>query len=439
MIITVIVAAVICLIQTLLLIAFSKEKKTVSTVDPLTRLGNKGGFDKSLASAIKSGDDFYLFYCDLDNFKQLNDTMGHDAGDELLKLVAKIWSDINICEHEVFRQGGDEFSVLAKCSKKKAEELARTMIAELDKKKPKDQIYITSSIGIANFPNDADNADDLKKYADTTMYEAKNSGKNQYKFFTHDIYNKITNEYNLEKLAMEIAGNNDFNMVYQPQWDTKTHKLVGFESLIRTRNADTQNFILAAESNGTIFDIDLNIFKRVLKDTKEIVVKNPSIIISINVSGKHISLPNFYTQIYDIMNELEYPSTNIKFEITETSAVKNISQSANKIKKLKRLGIKIALDDFGVAYSNLRYLIDMNIDSLKIDKSFIDMMNKDSRFVEFIINLGHMIGCEVIAEGVETETQLAMLRLFKCDYIQGFIWGKPLSLEDAKKLIEEKL
>lgn len=415
-----------------------RNKKT-NFIDPLTKLENKGGFDAALEQAIKEKESFYLFYCDLDNFKQLNDTIGHKAGDELLIQVANIWRDTGVCDHTVFRQGGDEFSVIAKCSRAKAERLAEAMINELEKKKKKEFVYISASIGIANFPEDADNDEDLKKYADTTMYEAKRSGKNQYKFFNRDIYQKIMNEYSLEKIAIDIADNNEFEMVYQPQWNTRTHELIGFESLVRAKGADTQDFIIAAENNGTIFDIDLNIFRRVLKETKEIVKANPSIVISVNVSGKHISLPSFYSKVYEIMSEEDYPPSNIKFEITETSAVKNITTSADKIKKLKRIGVKIALDDFGIAYSNLRYLIEINVDSIKIDKSFVDTIDRDSRLVGFIIELGHMLDCEVIAEGVETEAQLEMLRTYGCDTIQGFLWGRPVSISEAKELIKNVL
>ena len=420
----------------LLKIFFTKKNKKISTIDPLTKLGNRESFDIDLQNIKK---DFALFYCDLDNFKQLNDTAGHKVGDELLKLVARVWKDINICKHTVYRQGGDEFCVIAEGTKGQIQNLAEEMLLKLEKEATGEFSYITASIGIALYPNDTKDIDELKKYADTTMYVAKNEGKNKFLFFNNEIYNKIITEYKLDKVAFEILKSLKFDMVYQPQWDIYTHKLYGFEALIRVEDSDTQEFILSTEKNGTIFEIDFEVLKRVLEETKQILKINPELIFSINISGKHLSKNSFFTEVYKIVTDLNYPMSNIKFEITETAAVKNVELTANKIKKLKNLGIKIALDDFGSGYSNLRYLIDLNIDSLKIDKDFISTIKKDARLIKFIIELGHLIGCKVIAEGVEEEYQLDVLLSLGCDYVQGFIWGVPVSISDVYEIVKKDL
>lgn len=415
---------------------FNNRNKKISIIDPLTKLGNRESFDIDLQNMKK---EFALFYCDLDNFKQLNDTAGHKVGDELLKLVAKIWKDINICKHTVYRQGGDEFCVIAEGTKGQIQNLAEEMLLKLEKEATDEFSYITASIGIALYPEDTKDLDELKKYADTTMYVAKNEGKNKFLFFNNEIYNKIITEYKLDKIAFEVLKSLEFDMVYQPQWDIYTHKLYGFEALIRIQDNNTQDFILTTEKNGTIFEIDFKILKRVLEETKPLLKLNPELIFSINVSGKHLSKSSFFTEVYKIITDLDYPMGNIKFEITETAAVKNIATTASKIKKLKNLGIKIALDDFGSGYSNLKYLIDLNIDSLKIDKDFISTIKKDARLIKFIIELGHLIGCKIMAEGVEEEYQLDVLLSLGCDYIQGFIWGLPVSISDAREIVKKDL
>jgi len=424
------------LIAFLLSTIFNKKNKKISIIDPLTKLGNRESFEIDLQNTKK---EFALFYCDLDNFKQLNDTAGHKVGDELLKLVAKTWKDINICKHTVYRQGGDEFCVIAEGTKGQIQNLAEEMLLKLEKEATGEFSYITASIGIAMYPSDTKDLDELKKYADTTMYVAKNEGKNKFLFFNNEIYNKIITEYRLDKIAFEVLKSMNFDMVYQPQWDVYTHKLYGFEALIRIKDNNTQDFILTTEKNGTIFKIEFKILKKVLEETKPLIKLNPELIFSINVSGKNLSKSNFFTEIYKIITDLDYPMSNIKFEITETAAVKNISTIANGIKKLKNLGIKIALDDFGSGYSNLKYLIDLNVDSLKIDKDFISIMRKDARLIKFIIELGHLIGCKVIAEGVEEEYQLDVLLSLGCDYIQGYIWGLPVGISEVYDIVKKDL
>lgn len=434
---TVILEGILILLLFINSLLLNKKRSTIVLLDPLTGLGNRGAFDLALKKAVDDKNEFYLFFCDLDNFKQLNDTIGHKAGDELLKLVANTWKKINTpCNNSVYRQGGDEFCVIVNGNKQQAENIAEDMLFELEKeiKKNSEFSYISASIGIAGFPVDANNINDLQKFADTTMYEAKNNGKNKYLFFDNKIYEKILNEFKLDQTARMVSKKTEFEMAYQPQYDIATHTLYGFEALIRA-GIETQDFIIAAEKNGTIFDIDFRVLKKVLEDTKPFIEKNPNLIISINVSGKHLSINSFFDDLYRIITDCEYPMDNLKFEITETSAVKNIENTSLKIKKLKRLGIKIALDDFGSGYSSLRYLIDMNVDSLKIDKEFINTMNKDPRLVKFIIDLGHLIKCKIIAEGVEEEWQLDTLLGMGCDYIQGFIWGKPMTKEKVLELL----
>ena len=413
--------------------------------DLLTGCLNRRGLLRELAMKSEMGKSFYLIFIDLDNFKQVNDTLGHEAGDELLCDVATTWSKVQSkFPFTVCRLGGDEFAIIYETRDK---EIARDFITRIIRSvatlQSKFFTSISASAGLALYDEDTSDLQQLLSYADTAMYKAKLGGKNDYYFFDQDMYQEIMNRYLTEKDLKNAIKNDSFEMLYQPQYEINSHKLIGFESLIRLKNKkgeyiNTQQFIQIAEKSGLIYDIDMWVMHNVMKQTRDFVLLHPEIEVSINVSGKHITNKGFIESVIDSLSETKFPAKNLKIEITESSYIRHIDEAAQVVQRLKTLGIKTALDDFGTGYSSLSYLSKMTVDMLKIDKSFVDKIltkEGDKSFVDIIIKLGHLMNCKVIAEGVEDQNQLSTLAFLGCDYVQGYVWGKPTHLEDLSKCL----
>ena len=413
--------------------------------DLLTGCLNRRGLLRELAMKSEMGKSFYLIFIDLDNFKQVNDTLGHEAGDELLCDVATTWSKVQSkFPFTICRLGGDEFAIIYETRDK---EIARDFITRIIRSvatlQSKFFTSISASAGLALYDEDTSDLQQLLSYADTAMYKAKLGGKNDYYFFDQDMYQEIMNRYLTEKDLKNAIKNDLFEMLYQPQYEINTHKLIGFESLRRLKikkceYINTQQFIQIAEKSGLIYEIDMWLMHNVMKQTRDFVILHPEIEVSINVSGKHITNKGFIESVIDSLSETKFPAKNLKIEITESSYIRHIDEAAQVVQRLKTLGIKTALDDFGTGYSSLSYLSKMTVDMLKIDKSFVDKIltkEGDKSFVDIIIKLGHLMNCKVIAEGVEDQNQLSTLAFLGCDYVQGYVWGKPTHLEDLSKCL----
>lgn len=407
--------------------------------DQLTGCLNRRGLLRELTMKSEMGKDFYLMFLDLDNFKQVNDTLGHDAGDELLCEVATTWSRLQSkCPFTICRLGGDEFAIIYETNDKEvAREFVTKVLQSITMLQSKFANYVSASAGLTLYDEDTADLQQLLSYADTAMYKAKLGGKNDYYFFDQDMYQEIMRRYLTEKDLKNAIKNDAFEMLYQPQYEINTHKLIGFESLIRLKDKkgeyiNTQQFIQVAEKSGLIYEIDMWVMHNVMKQMRDFVILHPDIEVSINVSGKHITNKGFVEKVIDSLSETDFPPKNLKIEITESSYIRYIDEAAQVVQRLKVLGVKTALDDFGTGYSSLNYLSKMPVDMLKIDKSFVDKMltkDGDRSFVDIIIKLGHLMGCKVIAEGVEDQAQLSALAFLCCDYVQGYVWGKPLPLE----------
>ena len=413
--------------------------------DLLTGCLNRRGLLRELAMKSEMGKSFYLIFIDLDNFKQVNDTLGHEAGDELLCDVATAWSKVQSkFPFTICRLGGDEFAIIYETKDK---EITRAFITNILRSattlQSKFFTSISASAGLALYDEDTSDLQQLLSYADTAMYKAKLGGKNDYYFFDQDMYQEIMNRYLTEKDLKNAIKNDLFEMLYQPQYEINSHKLIGFESLIRLKNKkgeyiNTQQFIQIAEKSGLIYDIDMWVMHNVMKQTRDFVLLHPEIEVSINISGKHITNKGFIEAVIDSLSETKFPAKNLKIEITESSYIRHIDEAAQVVQRLKTLGIKTALDDFGTGYSSLSYLSKMTVDMLKIDKSFVDKIltkEGDKSFVDIIIKLGHLMNCKVIAEGVEDQNQLSALAFLGCDYVQGYVWGKPTHLEDLSNCL----
>lgn len=413
--------------------------------DQLTGCLNRRGLLRELAMKSEMGKEFYLIFIDLDNFKQINDTLGHEAGDELLCDVITTWSKIQSkYPFTICRLGGDEFAIIYETKDKEiTREFITKVLRSITTLQSKFANYVSASAGLALYDEDTSDLQQLLSYADTAMYKAKLSGKNDYYFFDQDMYQEIMKRYLTEKDLKNALKNDTFEMLYQPQYEISSHKLVGFESLIRLKNKkgeyiNTQQFINIAEKSGLIYDIDMWVMHNVMKQTRDFVLLHPEVEVSINISGKHITNKGFIEDVIDSLSETNFPPKNLKIEITESSYIRHIDEAAQVVQRLKTLGIKTALDDFGTGYSSLNYLSKMAVDMLKIDKSFVDeILTKegDKSFIDIIIKLGHLMNCKVIAEGVEDQDQLSTLAFLGCDCVQGYIWGKPIPLENLSNCL----
>ena len=421
-----------------------KILKKIAITDKLTGLNNRFGFEQDIDVLLEKGSPFYLMLLDLDNFKYVNDTLGHEAGDEVLQKVAAYWNGISSYEyHNLSRLGGDEFALIVKTDKPSVIETIKKEVLEVSKLDDPLLKNISVSVGIVNYPKDAKDRKTLLSYADSAMYRAKSNGRDQAQVFDKSIHDDIVKEYETKIKVINAIKENQFEMLYQPQFHSN-ETVYGFESLIRLKvdgeYISTQYFIDVAEKNNLIFDIDKFVLDKVTKDWSSVVRKDggKNLMMSVNISGKHLIAPGFVEEVISTLTRNTFPPQNLCIEITEGSFVKSIMLAKEVVDKLRTIGIKIALDDFGTKYSSLRYLQGFTTSHLKIEKSFTDTIKIDSsesNIVNIIINIAHLLNCEVIAEGVETEEQLKYLREHGCDIIQGYYYSKPLPLENAITII----
>lgn len=418
------------------------ELDKLSYTDISTGILNKKGLIKELRIKHNLGKEFYLALIGLEDIKRINDISNLEEGEKIIIALVNKWSEMND-KFVLARMGNNTFAMIVDdTSKDKMDKIMDNVIETTSIISKDYNVLINLFIGISHCTKDTSNIDLLITYAEITMNALKNKNKNAYEYFDADEYKKITKRYLTEKDIRVALENDSFEVVYQPQFDLKSHKLVGFESLIRMYDkkgnfVNTQEFILVAESSGLIYELDLWIIKNVLIQTSRYVKEHPAIEISINISGKHFIVPGFIDYIIKCLEFYNFNPKNLKIEITESSYIKDFDKTISVINELRSLGIKIALDDFGTGYSSLSYLTKIPTDLIKIDKSFIDEMEINEEkcsFVNMIINLGHFMRNKVIAEGVENKEQLDLLNKLKCDYIQGYVWGKPMFLKDIESI-----
>jgi len=427
------------------------EIKKFEYYDFLTCLPNRGFMLKKIENILKESDDktrFSLLFLDLDNFKMVNDIFGHDYGDQLLKNIA--W-ELRKCIDDrdiVARLGGDEFLILFAdmCDKEKIEEKARRIINLFSRQwnLSDREFFITASAGIVIYPYDGTDLQTLYKNGDTAMYQAKDSGKNCFLFFSQYMNEKVSEKLELENKLRKAIRNREFIVYYQPQIDIKTMQVKGVEALVRWNHPtegiiQPAKFIPLAEESGLIVEIDEFVLRTACKQLKAWMDSeiNP-VTVSINLTSKEFQQANFTGLLKEIIRETGLKADFIELEITESLIMKDIDFTLNILKDLKSIGVKISLDDFGTGYSSLNYLKRLPIDTIKIDKSFIDEITEDSKeeaIAESIIALAHKMNLSVIAEGIETEKQLEFIREQKCDKAQGYYFSKPLPVEEIEKLL----
>lgn len=424
----------------------------MSYTESLTGLPNRFASRERISKLIENGETFTAVAIDLNNFKSINDTLGFDAGNQVLVEIAKRWDALSEGAPEqsdcfLSRTSGDEFLLLIR-NYKNQEDLLNTIdkyVNALRENLTVDgcDLHVSASFGYAEYPTDADSADSLLSRANAAMKEIKKANSSQHVLrFTPDI---LRDEHILEVENMiRNAIENDtifFNL--QPQYNMD-HMLRGFEALARMRDASGRvispgEFIPVAEKVGLIDRVDGIVFKKAGRFFGELLKKTGAdLTLSINVSVRHLMKNDFLSEIRELILTSDIPANKLEIEITESIMIDSAEKALRCIDEIKSMGIQIAIDDFGTGYSSLSYLNKFPATLLKIDKSFIDKMDSSEssrQYVASIISIGHILGFDVISEGVEEPEQLNTLKEIGCDFIQGFIWGHPLSAEDSEKLV----
>ena len=423
--------------------------------DALTKLPNRALFGDRLAQALatarRSGKKAALLFLDLDRFKSINDSLGHQPGDLLLQSVA---ARLKSCVREmdtVCRQGGDEFIVLLSEIDKMedAAHIALKIVEAMSKEHfvGGSNLIITCSIGISIYPDDAVDGSLLIKNADAAMYHAKESGRNNFQFFTPDMNAEASERLALESDLRRAVQHEEFLLHYQPQIDNRSGKIIGMEALIRWRHPDKgmvspARFIPIAEYCGLINAMGEWVLKTACIQNRkwqdEGLLNVP---VAVNISALQFHQKNFKETVARILRESGLAPGYLELEITEGVTVREIEATVRLLNELKQMGVLISIDDFGTGYSSLSYLKRFPIDKLKIDQSFVRDISTDAddaAIVQTIISMGHGLRLKVIAEGVETAEQLAFLKQWQCDEIQGYYFSKPLAADEFAEYVKSR-
>lgn len=394
---------------------------------------------------------FALIYVDLDNFKTINDTMGHKVGDMILQAAAtRLTSSIDT-EDMIGRWGGDEFAIIVQRQFTDEDMLNYVESLRDTFTKPftiEDSEYtVTASFGVSFFPQDGTTSADLIKCAETAMYKAKEYGKNMVQFYRKEMKDDIMRKIKYESRLLNAIKNRELYLAFQPQYDMKERKLRGFEALCRWNSekfgeVPPTEFIPVAESVGFIVPLG----EWVLESACLAMIRIKEAtgwdgVMSVNISAVQLMSPMFMQSVHRIIKKTGIDPKNLEFEVTESVMVSNVDYAVKVLQEVSDLGITVALDDFGTGYSSLNYLRQLPIHVLKIDKSFVDdlpIKNTQRLMVGSIIGLVHQMKIRVIAEGVDDRRQLDILTKYQCDYVQGNIWGRPVMEQEVEALFATK-
>jgi diguanylate cyclase (GGDEF)-like protein/PAS domain S-box-containing protein len=419
--------------------------------DPLTGLANRSLLQDRLRQAILTAASFStrlaVAFIDLDRFKFINDSLGHHVGDELLKTMA---ARFHACVHErdtVARLGGDEFVLLLNSpgSADEVRVVLERMLAMVTQPWMSEhgEYQITCSIGVALYPDDGVDAQTLLKHADSAMYRAKDSGRNNFQFFTREINALMTERLELEGKLRRALERNQFQLHYQPRVDLATGRILGGEALIRWHIPGEQpilpgRFIALAEETGLITPIGKWVLHTACAQNKAWQdLGLPPIVVSVNVSARQFRANNFVRSVAETLRETGLHPRYLELELTE-SVMHDAPQLVAMLGELKRIGVQVAIDDFGTGYSSLSSLKRFPVDRLKVDRSFVEHIaidTDDAAIVRTIIALGRNLGLKVVAEGVETAEQLQFLREHACDEVQGYYFSRPIPSQHFESLL----
>lgn len=423
--------------------------------DYLTDLPNRllltDRITQAISAAKRRGSKLAILFFDIDHFKRVNDTLGHEVGDQLLKVLSKKLQMCIRASDTLSRQGGDEFVVLLPELTDDAvpAEIAQKILFSI--KDPisiaNHELFITASIGIAVYPDDGDNVDVLTRHADAAMYHAKNSGRNNYQFFTKEMSARVAAQLTMENSLQKAIANNELLLFYQPKVSIKTGKIIGAEALIRWVHPQwgmmmPDRFIKIAEDSGLIRGIGHWVLREACTQNKKWQDSGlPEIPIAINVSVVELHHAHFTQEVTKVLLQTGLQPYHLELEVTESVAIQTEVTVINDLNKLKEMGVRLSVDDFGTGYSSLSYLKLLPVNTIKIDKSFIRDIQvdaNDAAIVTAIIKMSQSLGLTVIAEGVETQAQLEFLQSHDCDEMQGYLFSRPLPADEFAALLAQQ-
>jgi diguanylate cyclase (GGDEF)-like protein/PAS domain S-box-containing protein len=429
-----------------------QELRYLANFDPLTNLPNRTLLAERLSRAIvrarRQGDRIAVLFLDLDRFKDINDSLGHAAGDRILRAAARRLQETVGPRQTVARLGGDEFTVVLEglSTAAEADDEARGIIAAFEQPLLLDdsqEIAITPSIGIAIYPDNAQVPTELLKQADTAMYQAKAAGRRTYSRYTEAMDVSARRRATVSGALRKVLDRGELRLVFQPRLHIATSRIVGVEALLRWHGPEGDippaQFIPLAEESGTILEIGEWVLREAcLKVAKWQHLGLPGLNVSVNVSALQLLRGDFPGVVGRVLGETGLPPGSLELELTESVVMSNAPQSADKLRALRDLGVSLAIDDFGTGYSSLAYLRRLPFTTIKIDKEFVDDLtqgSEDAAITTTVLAMARSLGLRVVAEGVETEAQLEFLREHHCDEIQGFWLAPPLEAAECPAFI----
>lgn len=439
--------AIIFIIAISLISRQIKYSNQMAVTDSVTGLLNRYGFDRDIHKKIWMNERGFVVFIHLDGFWPVNANLGRKYGDDLLKIVANRIVSVLGSKGVAYKIEGAEYSLILPESTDR--KIVSDVLSEIEKTITlnKDGVpsncYLTAFAGIAEFLDNATDADTITKRADIAMNYAMKSGSEKLSLFNGEMKEKLEHQVYVERLVKDCLRNGWFYLVYQPQYTIDDKRLRGFETLIRMNAPDgvkfpPSEFISVAEMSDLVLDIDTFVLRRAMEEFREICyTSGNTVTIAVNISAKDIARAGFAEKLLALIEELEFPPECLEVEITEYSFVEGGNHTIENIKLLRDNQVMIALDDFGTGYTSLEQLMKLPINLVKIDKSLIDNLVRNEMnidFVKSVIYMGHLMDTEVIAEGVEFDNQVDCLRELGCDFVQGYIWGKPMEFDEAREL-----
>ncbi len=418
----------------------------VAHYDPLTNLINRRGFNQIFAEKLQehtyNNDMLAVMFLDIDHFKRINDSLGHDAGDDLLKVIAERIRNATRAQDVVARFGGDEFCILLSIPDyEEARHLAHRVMQKMKETiaLAGRRMVMTTSIGIAVFPRDGSTCDELLKHADLALYQSKEKGRNGVNFFNPALKTKASLELQLEEeLRNALREGKGLQVYYQPIVDMRTGHVAKLEALVRWNHPHhgmlvPARFISIAETNGLIAELDNWVLRRACHDLRTLRQEGlEQLIISVNCSALTLGRNELVEEVERALADADAAPGQLELEVTENALMGNISNTIQMLKHIRSLGVSLSIDDFGTGYSSLAYLKRLPLDTLKIDRSFIidiPQSPQDMEIVQAILVMAHTLRLKVVTEGVETQDQLEFLRQFGSDYVQGYLFSRPQPLE----------
>jgi len=428
----------LALIKTYISIIKNKNKiHFLAYNDVLTNLPNRTAFEKDIEKLTSNQNKrFIITFIDLDRFKIINDTLGHNIGDKMLKTISSNINKIFGEKNKLYRMGGDEFVGIIK-DIDNIDNILNELIEKTTYPIEIDNYSLNStfSIGIAKYPTDGYDKHSLLKHADNAMYHAKENGGNQFAYYDRELFFKIKRQLDLEQELIKALNKKEFKLFFQPQYSLKDNRIIGVEALIRWNNSllgnvSPEEFIAVCEDIGIIIDLGYFIFESACKEYMKWKTMGINIeTMAINISSLQLYQKDAYSKFKKIIDNTKIDAKNIELELTERHIMDYKDKDLNILDKLKKLGCKISIDDFGTGYSSISYLKYLDVDAIKIDKSFLEdvLINKENaKILKSIIVLSKSLDYSVIAEGIETKEEEALLKSYNCDNGQGYYFAKPM-------------